>query len=83
MRRTFTSVVVILTCAAAAACSPHAFAKNGNQNYKSSGLALKHVEAKREPVYLIATDGSECTVSKERFAKTKRGDSALCIWRTP
>jgi hypothetical protein len=32
---------------------------------------------------LIALDGTECTVSKERFAKVEVGENALCLWRTP
>jgi hypothetical protein len=67
----------------ATGCFPHALAQNGNRMFKSSGLAWKEVQTKREPVYLIALDGTECTVSKERFAKVEVGENALCLWRTP
>lgn len=83
MRRTFTAVAIMLTSVTATGCLPRAYGQNGDQTFKSSGLAWKHVHSKREPVYLIAVDGTECTVSKERFAKVKPGESALCVWRTP
>jgi hypothetical protein len=83
MRRTLTAITLVLAAVPAAGCISVPFAKNGNENVKASGLGWKLVESKREPAYLIAVDGTECTVSKERFAKAKRGDNALCLWRTP
>lgn len=41
----------------------------------------KHVAEKRDPVYLVAVDGTECTVSRARFERVERGDRILCTWR--
>ena len=44
-------------------------------------FAGKTVAAKDAPNFLIATDGSICVVSQERFDKTEVGMKALCAWR--
>ena len=43
-------------------------------------VASKVVVDKREPVYLVAGDGTSCAVSRKRYEKTRIGDSALCAW---
>jgi hypothetical protein len=83
MRRNLTAFALVLTALATAGCMSMPYAKNGGEMVKSSGLGWKHVQSKREPVYLIAVDGTECTVSKERFAKVQPGGSALCVWGNP
>lgn len=49
---------------------------------KNSSLNWKIVMSKRDPVYLTAPDGTECTVSRKRFDKIKSGDSVLCLWQS-
>ncbi len=44
------------------------------------GTGWKHVAEKRDPVYLVAVDGTECTVSRGRFERVERGDRVLCSW---
>jgi hypothetical protein len=48
---------------------------------RQSTVGWKQVLEKREPVYLIAVDLSECTVTKERYAKINPGDNVFCNWR--
>jgi hypothetical protein len=48
---------------------------------RSAGVAVKQVVDKREPAYLIAIDGTECTVSAARFNRTELGQRVLCAWR--
>jgi hypothetical protein len=81
MRRKLTAFGLVLTAVVTAGCLSRPYAKNGSDFVKSSGLGWKHVQSKREPIYLIAADGTECTVSKERFARVQPGESALCVWR--
>lgn len=50
---------------------------------KASSVFAKPVSAKRDPVYLIAVDGTECTVPKKRFDKIKVGDNVFCVWSSP
>jgi hypothetical protein len=45
-----------------------------------AGTGWKHVAEKRDPVYLVAVDGTECTVSRGRFERVERGDRVLCSW---
>lgn len=44
-------------------------------------FAGKTVAGKEAPNMLVATDGSICIVSEERFEKTEVGMKALCAWR--
>lgn len=44
-------------------------------------FAGKTVAGKEPPNMLVATDGSICIVSEERFEKTEVGMKALCAWR--
>ncbi len=44
-------------------------------------ISGKTVGSKDGPNILVATDGSICVVSKERFDKTEVGMKALCAWR--
>ena len=44
-------------------------------------IAGKTVGGKEPPNMLVATDGSICIVSEERFEKTEVGMKALCAWR--
>ncbi len=53
----------------------------GVKHAPGTALAWKQVVDKREPVYLIATDGTTCTVDPERFARTDVGKSVLCAWQ--
>ena len=41
----------------------------------------KKVVDKREPTWLVATDQSTCTVSKDKYDHTGVGDVVLCAWR--
>ncbi len=43
-------------------------------------LEWKQVVDKKEPAYLIATDGTTCTVDAKRFKKTEVGKTVLCAW---
>lgn len=49
----------------------------------SGSLGRKPVTGKREPAYLIAVDGTECTVSTKKFKKVKVGDAVFCLWSSP
>lgn len=42
---------------------------------------LKTVQAKEEPITLVAVDGSRCQVSTAKFQETKIGDRVWCGWR--
>ncbi len=53
----------------------------GIKHAPGTELAWKQVVDKREPAYLIATDGTTCTVDPGRFAKTEVGKSVLCAWQ--
>ena len=44
-------------------------------------LSLKMVAGKRDPNQLLATDGSACTTTEERYERTQPGDRAWCAWR--
>src|SRR5687768_13958697 len=44
-------------------------------------ISGKTVASKSAPNTLIATDGSICVVSQERFEKTEVGMKALCAWK--
>lgn len=57
--------------------------KNEEMNRTTAGLTWKPVSDKRDPVYLIAVDGTECTVSAKRYQKVKRGDNVFCLWSSP
>lgn len=43
-------------------------------------FAGKTVADKQRPNRLVATDGSTCVVSKERFDKVEVGRKVLCAW---
>jgi hypothetical protein len=45
-----------------------------------STAGWKIVSRKIEPTYLIAADGSECTVSRERWENVRVGTRAFCVW---
>jgi hypothetical protein len=45
-------------------------------------VSLKRVSAKEAPATLIADDGTRCSVSEKRYAETKIGHDALCVWRS-
>lgn len=47
---------------------------------QSNGLARKCIVDKVAPAYLVAADGSECTVTEKRFRETRVGDMVLCMW---
>jgi hypothetical protein len=47
----------------------------------AAGVGWKVVMDKRPPAYLVAVDGTECTVSAERFRQVDPGDRVLCAWR--
>jgi hypothetical protein len=48
-----------------------------------SAFGLKPVFGKQPPSLLLARDGTECTVSEERFERTIIGRSVWCIWTHP
>ena len=43
-------------------------------------LEWKQVVDKKEPAYLVATDGTTCTVDAKRFEKTQLGQRVICKW---
>ncbi len=43
-------------------------------------VASKVVVDKREPVYLVAGDGTTCEVSRKQFERVRIGDDILCAW---
>jgi hypothetical protein len=47
----------------------------------AAGIGWKVVMETRPPAYLVAVDGTECTVSAERFKQVNAGDRVLCAWR--
>jgi hypothetical protein len=77
-----TAAVLIGILVLSTGCMGPAF-QNDGLNRKASGLARKPVSAKRDPVYLISVDGSECSVPKKRYDKIKRGDAVFCLWSSP
>lgn len=44
-------------------------------------LGWKVVMQKSEPTYLLAGDGTECTVPQDRYDRTHVGDRVFCAWR--
>jgi len=48
-----------------------------------SAFGLKPVFGKQPPSLLLARDGTQCTVSEERFERTIIGRSVWCIWTQP
>ncbi len=68
----------LLTLPLLAACSHLPVRMKGAPE---TDLAWKQVVDKREPAYLVATDGTTCTVDAKRFAKTEVGKSVLCAWQ--
>jgi hypothetical protein len=44
------------------------------------GVSSKLVYAKESPSTLIARDASRCVVTAKRFAETREGEEAWCIW---
>ncbi|HEY0810657.1 MAG TPA: hypothetical protein VGD49_10880, partial [Longimicrobiales bacterium] len=76
------AVLLVLTALMGSGCLPRQF--QNDSSIKSSGsLGRKPVVGMREPTYLIAIDGTECTVSKKKFAKVKVGDAVFCLWSSP
>ena len=82
MRRTLSLLSVLFVAVILTGCAFPLLERDPAFN-KGSGLNVKPVSAKRDPAYLIAVDGSECTVSKKRFDKVKVGDNQLCLWSAP
>lgn len=76
------AVLLVVTVLMGSGCLPRQF--QNDSSMKSSGsLGRKPVAGMREPTYLIAIDGTECTVSKKKFAKVKVGDAVFCLWSSP
>jgi hypothetical protein len=44
-------------------------------------VGWKLVVDKREPNFLLASDRTECEVTRERFDGVKEGESVFCQWR--
>lgn len=65
-RRVFSLGLYLIVASAAGSCAH---------------FAGKTVAGKEPPNMLVATDGSICIVSEERFEKTEVGMKALCAWR--
>lgn len=79
MSRTLAALAPLaLACILTAGC----FIFPGSRR-NADGLGWKAVMEKREPVYLIAIDGTECTVSSERWAQAKPGRQFFCHWQRP
>ncbi len=65
-----------------AGCMALPFAQHpGTSQQPAQKFGSKRVVDKVEPVYLIAEDMSECTVTEERFKSVRIGDKVLCMWR--
>jgi len=47
----------------------------------TTNLQRKQVVDKKEPGYLIATDGTTCTVDPDRFKKVQLGERVFCVWQ--
>lgn len=45
------------------------------------GAGWKVVSGKREPHFLLARDGTECMVPKDKWTQTVVGTSTFCIWQ--
>lgn len=43
-------------------------------------VGWKQVMRKVPPVYLVATDRTQCTVTDEKYRKVKEGDVVFCTW---
>ena len=43
-------------------------------------FGLKPVVGKQPPSLLLARDGTQCTVSEDKFERTIIGTSVLCVW---
>jgi hypothetical protein len=48
---------------------------------RAGAVGVKRVVDKREPAYLIAADGTECTVAAATFNRTRVGQRVFCAWR--
>jgi hypothetical protein len=78
------AVLVLFVAIMGSSCVVSApFEKQSTLTNTAGGLAWKPVSAMRDPVYLIAIDGTECTVSKKKYAKIKVGDNVFCLWSSP
>jgi hypothetical protein len=44
------------------------------------GFGSKVVEVKRQPVWLVAGDGTSCAVPEKKFNTTVVGESVWCTW---
>jgi hypothetical protein len=44
------------------------------------GFGLKPVVGKQPPSVLLARDGTQCTVSEEKFERVILGTSVWCVW---
>lgn len=82
MQRSRTLACILTTTLVVASCGVPLLQPRPTYG-KSSSLTIKSVSGKREPSYLIAIDGTECTVSKKRFDKVKVGDNQWCVWSAP
>jgi len=50
------------------------------QAVATEGLGWKEVTGKREPHFLIARDGTECTVTAAKWEEFPIGTKAFCVW---
>jgi hypothetical protein len=51
-----------------------------NPDVPSPALERKVVSGKREPLLLIASDGSSCPTTERRYQRARPGDRVWCVW---
>jgi hypothetical protein len=82
------SVLILLASCSVAACARPNYAE-GRPEWllltagPQPGYAIKPVIEKQSPITLVATDGSVCRTSAERFAGIRVGKWIACIWTLP
>jgi hypothetical protein len=83
MKRTWTPLLLLLlgfVLLLPVGCLPYGQREVPNPT-RSGGVGVKEVVDKREPAYLIAVDGTECTVVAATFNRTRIGQRVFCVWR--
>ena len=79
LMRSFLLALVLAGATALSACS---IMTQIAANSEGIPLESKVIGAKSEPNVLIATDGSACTVSTQRWEDAEVGESYLCAWES-
>lgn len=75
-------LVGVVVLVVVAGCAYTGNAGDGGAGKPSPGVSpgWKTVVEKREPVYLIADDRSECQASAKGFANAQVGKRKFCLW---